>query len=206
MEPKKGSPGAGERDELLRAAWRALVAGELDARRLVFVDEMGTNTSLAPLYAWSRRGERARATAPRNWGPNVTLLASLGAEGMGPCVAVEGATTKAVFEAYVERALAPTLRPGQVVVMDNLSSHKGAKVREIVEGRGCELRFLPPYSPDLDPIEEAFAKVKGLLRRAEARSREALIEAMGAALSAVGARDASGYLRHCGYRVPAQLL
>ena len=163
MEPKKGSPGAGERDELLRAAWRALVAGELDARRLVFVDEMGTNTSLAPLYAWSRRGERARATAPRNWGPNVTLLASLGAEGMGPCVAVEGATTKAVFEAYVERALAPTLSPGQVVVMDNLSSHKGAKVREIVEGRGRELWFLPPYSPDLNPIEEAFAKVKGLL-------------------------------------------
>jgi DDE superfamily endonuclease len=110
MEPKKRSVGASERDEFLRAAWRALVVGSLDANRLVFVDEMGTNTSLAPLYAWSRRGERALFEVPRNWGANVTLLASMSAEGMGPCLAVEGSTTKAVFETYLERALAPTLR------------------------------------------------------------------------------------------------
>ena len=117
MEPKKRSVGASERDEFLRAAWRALVVGNLDANRLVFVDEMGTNTSLAPLYAWSRRGERALFEVPRNWGANVTLLASMSAEGMGPCLAIEGSTTKAVFETYLERALAPTLGPGLVVVM-----------------------------------------------------------------------------------------
>lgn len=127
-------------------------------------------------------------------------------DGMGPCVAVEGTTTSAVFEAYVEQVLVPTLRPGQAVVLDNLSSHKGGRVRELVEGRGCELLFLPPYSPDLNPIEEAFSKVKGLLRRAGARTREALIEAMGQALDAVTNRDARGFFEHCGYRSTAQPL
>ena len=198
--------GAGERDEFLRAAWRALVAGETDAARLVFVDEMGSNISLSPLYAWSRKGERAPCKAPRNWGKNVTLPASMTPEGMGPCMAVVGSTTKTAFEAYVERLLAPKLSPGQVVVMDNLSAHKGGRVREIAEAAGCEAVYLPPYSPDLNPIEQAFAKVKGLLRKAETRTREALIEAMGAALSAVSARDALGFLGHCGYRTPAQPL
>jgi hypothetical protein len=137
MEPKKRSVGASEREEFLRAAWRALLAGSLEADRLVFVDEMGANTSLAAAYAWSRRGERARLEVPRNWGANVTLLASMSAEGMGPCLAVEGSTTKAVFETYLERVLAPSLRPGRVVVMDNLSAHKGSRVREIFEGRGA---------------------------------------------------------------------
>ena len=198
--------GATERDEFLRAAWRFLVAGEIDAQRLVFVDECGTNTSLNPLYAWSRRGERAHGEAPRNWGSNVTLLASMTREGMGASIAVEGATTKAVFEAYVEEALAPSLRPGQVVVMDNLSSHKGQRVRELIEGRGCELLFLPPYSPDLNPIERAFAKLKASLRRAQARTFGALIEAMGRGLGEITDQDASGFFRHCGYRAPAQLL
>ncbi|MCA1680604.1 MAG: transposase, partial [Actinobacteria bacterium] len=112
--------GATERDEWLRAAWRVIVAGAVDPRRLVFVDEMGTNTSLSALYAYAPKGRRAYARIPRNRGANTTLLASMRAEGMGPCVAVVGNTTAAVFEAYVERALAPTLRPGQVVVMDNL--------------------------------------------------------------------------------------
>jgi hypothetical protein len=155
MDPKKRSVGATERDEFLRVAWRALVADGIDAGRLVFVDEMGTNTSLTPQYACSRRGERAHARVPRNWGANVTLLASMSVRGMGPCLAVEGPTTEAVFEAYLERALAPSLCPGQVVVMDNLSSHKGSRVRELIETRGCELVYLPPYSPDLNPIEEA---------------------------------------------------
>ena len=106
---------ASERDEWLRAAcWRLLVAKGIDARRLVFVDEMGTNVSLCPLYARSRRGERAVGSAPRNWGKNVTLLASITREGLGPCLAVEGATTREVFEAYLEHALAPILKPGQV--------------------------------------------------------------------------------------------
>ena len=140
--------GASERDEFLRAAWRALVAGRLEAGRFVFVDEMGTNTSLSPLYGWTRRGRRAHFEAPRNWGANVTLLSSMSLEGMGPSLAVEGSATGEVFEAYVERVLAPELRPGQVVVMDNLSAHKGSRIRQLIEGQGCELMYLPPYSPD----------------------------------------------------------
>ena len=206
MDPKKGRVGASERDEFLRIAWRVLVARALDQRRLVFVDEMGTTTSLAPLCAWAPKGERARCEMPRNRGKNTTLLASMTAEGMGSCLAVVGSTTKAVFEAYLERVLAPTLRPGQVVVMDNLTSHKGEKVRELIEGRGCELLYLPPYSLDFNPIEEAFSKVKALLRKAGARTREALVEALGAALDAVTVRDARGFLEHCGYRRVGQLL
>ena len=206
MEPKKRSMGAGERDEFLRAAWRALVAGQIDAERLVFVDEMGTNVSLSPLYAWSPKGERAYGSAPRNRGKNVTLLASITREGLGECLAVEGPTTREVFEAYLEQVLVPTLCPGQVVVMDNLSAHKGGRVKEIIEGRGCEPLYLPPYSPDFNPIEQAFSKVKGLLRRAEARVRGSLIEAMGVALCAVSARDARGFFGHCGYSSMGQLL
>ena len=206
MDPKKRSLGASERDEFLRAAWRVMVAGEIHAERLVFVDECSTNTSLAPLYAWSRRGERAFCSLPRNWGANMTLLASMSAGGMGPCLAVEGPTTREVFETYLEEVLVPSLKAGQVVVMDNLSSHKGSRVRELIEGRGCELLYLPPYSPDLNPIEEAFAKFKALLRKAGARTREALIEAIGRALGAVSAKDAHGFFKHRGYRAAAQLL
>jgi transposase len=166
----------------------------------------GANVSLSPLYAWSRRGERAHAKAPRNWGKNVTLLASITHRGLGPCLAVEGPTRREVFEAYLERVLAPSLRPGQVVLMDNLSAHKGGRVREIIKSAGCELLYLPPYSPDLNPIEQAFSKVKGLLRRSETRTREALVEAIGRALNAVSARDARGFFRHCGYRPVGQPL
>jgi transposase len=196
--------GASERDEFLRAAWRVLVAGRLEARRFVFVDECSTNTSLAPLYAWSRRGQRARCHVPRNWGKNVTLLCSMTQEGMGPSLAMEGSTTREVFEAYVGEMLGPTLRKGQVLVMDNLSAHKGERVRELIEERGCELLYLPAYSPDLNPIEEAFSKIKGLLRKAEARSRDALVEAMGQAISTVTATDAQGFLEHRGYGLLAQ--
>jgi transposase len=198
--------GASERDEFLRAAWRSLVAREIHAEQLVFVDEMGANISLAPLYAWSRRGERAFGSVPRNWGKNVTLLASMSLEGMGPCLAVEGSTTTVVFEAYLKRVLVPSLQAGQVVVMDNLSAHKGSKVRELIESRGCELIYLPPYSPDFNPIEEAFAKLKALLRKAGARSREVLIEAMGWALEALTARDSRNFFEHRGYRALDQLL
>jgi transposase len=194
-----------ERDEWLRVAWRVTLAQEFAPERLVFVDEMGTNTSLHPLYAWSPKGERARCSVPRNRGPNTTLLASMMAEGMGPCLAVEGATTRIVFETYIEKVLLPSLRHGQVVVMDNLSAHKGERIRELLESAGCELLYLPPYSPDFSPIEEAFSKVKCLLRKVEARSREALLEAIGKALDAITARDARGFFEHCGYRASGQL-
>ena len=172
----------------------------------MFVDECSNNTSLSPIYGWSRRGQRVCFEAPRNWGANVTLLSSMTLAGMGPSLAVEGATTKVVFEAYVERVLAPTLKPGQIVVMDNLSSHKGSRIRELIEARGCELLYLPPYSPDLNPIEEAFAKLKALLRKAGARTREALLEALGRALEAVSASDARGFFEHRGYHPLAQPL
>jgi transposase len=146
--------------------------------------------------------------APRNWGKNITLLASITKEeGMGPCLTVEGATTKEVFETYnIEQGLAPTLRDGQVVVMDNLNSHKGERVKELVEGRGCELIYLPPYSPDLNPIEQAFSKIKNLLREARARAYEALVEAIGKALSAIAPWDSRGFFEHCGYHVMVQSL
>jgi transposase len=193
--------GARERDEWLRTAWGVTLVREIALERLVFVDEMGTYVSLHPLYAWSKRGARARCSVPRNRGPNTTLLASMTLEGMGPCLAVEGATTAAVFEAYIEKVLVPSLRCGQVVVMDNLSAHKGERIRELLESAGCELLYLPPYSPDFSPIEGAFSKLKGLLRKAEARrSREALVEAMSKALDAVTAREARRFFEHCGYR------
>ncbi len=198
--------GATERDEWLRAAWKVMVAHKTDPKRLVFVDEMGSNTSLSPLRAWSRRGERARCRAPRNRGKNTTLLSSMSAEGMGPSLAVTGAVDAEVFEAYLERVLLPELRPGRIVVMDNLSAHKTEKVGRLIEGAGCELLYLPPYSPDLNPIEEAFSKIKNLLRKAEARTRETLLEAMGQAISSVTDEDARGFFRHCGYGTPVQPL
>jgi transposase len=135
------------------------------------------------------------------------LLASITVEeGLGPCLAVEGSTTREVFETHLEQALGPTLRPGQIVVMDNLSSHKGRGVKGIIEGRGCELLYLPPYSPDFNPIEQALSKVKGILRRAEARTRESLIGAMGLALSSGTAQDIKGFFGPCGYRSMDQLL
>ncbi len=182
------------------------LAGKTDPRRLVFVDEMGTNTSLSPRYAYSPKGRRAYAQVPRNRGANTTLLASMSLEGMGPCLAVEGATTATVFEAYVEKVLAPSLKRGQIVVLDNLSAHKGERARKLIEGLGCQLIFLPPYSPDFNPIEEAFSKIKGLLRKAQARTREALIEALGVAISAITVGDARGFFEHGGYHLPVQLL
>jgi transposase len=176
----------------------------IDPGRLVFVDEMGTHTSLAPLYAYAPVGERAFFKIPRNRGKNTTLLTSLHQGGMGPSMAVEGATTSRVFETYVERLLAPALRPGQVVVMDNLGAHRPKRVRELIEARGCELTYLPPYSPDLNPIEEAFSKVKHLLRKIGARGKKSLVEAMGRALGAMSIEDARGFFAHCGYRTPAQ--
>jgi transposase len=176
----------------------------------VFVDECGTHTSMSRLRARAPKGQRAYGKVPRNHGKNTTLLASMTSEGMGPCMAVVGSTTKALFETYVERALAPSLRPGQVVVMDNLGAHRGERIRALVGARGCSLVYLPPYSsPEFSPIEEAFSKIKTLLRKAnlrkaKARTRVALLEAIGRALSAITPQDAVGYFGHCGYPLDAQ--
>lgn len=173
----------------------------LDPGRLVFVDECSTNIALSRLYARAPRGERAFGKAPRNWGKNLTLICSMSTEGIGAAMSVEGATDGAAFETYVEHFLAPTLKAGQVVVMDNLQVHKSLRVKELIEEAGAEVLFLPPYSPDFSPIEEAFSKVKGILRRIGARTREALMEATGQALDAVSRRDALGWFGHCGYDV-----
>ncbi len=129
-----------------------MVATSLDVRRLVFVDECGTHTSLAPLYAWAPGGRRAHAKVPRNRGKNTTLLASMTESEMGEAMAIEGSTTTRVFESYVERFLVANLQEGQVVILDNLGAHKSEKVRELIEARGCKLMmFLPAYSPDFNP-------------------------------------------------------
>jgi transposase len=177
----------------------------LEPERLVFVDEMGMTLPFESCVLGHVQG-RACCSVPRNRGKNITLLASMDTKGMGPTLAVEGATDGEVFEAYVEEVLTPSLRSEQIMVMDNLAAHKGDPVRELIEERGCELRYLPPYSPDLNPIEEAFSKIEGILRKAEATSREALTEAMGGALEALTARDAGGFFRRWGYRSLGQLL
>ena len=176
---------------------------QVDATRLVIVDECGSNIALTPLYARAPKGERAYGSVPRNRGKNTTLLASLSLTGVGACMILEGSVNGQVFEAYVEQILAPSLSPGQIVVLDNLSAHKGARVRHLIEERGCELFFLPAYSPDYSPIEETFSKLKTFLRRVGARTHEALQEAIGQALETVTAQDALGWFTHCGYR-PAQ--
>jgi transposase len=172
----------------------------IDPRRFVFVDECGTHTSMTRLRARDPRGRRAYGRVPRNRGKNTTLIASMTLEGaMGPAMAVEGATDRRVFEAYVERFLAPTLSEGQIVLMDNLGAHKTERVRELVEARGAQVWFLPGYSPDLNPIEEAFSKVKALLKKAAARTKETLIEAIAEALAAATCEDARGWFVHSGY-------
>ena len=190
----------------MRAAWQVMVAVVVKPERLVFVDECGTHTSLAPIYGYAPRGERLRLSVPRKRGKNTTLLSSMTLSGMGPSLAVEGSTTARVFETYVEKVLAPSLEGGQIVVMDNLGAHRPKRVRELVEARGCELLYLPSYSPDYNPIEEAFAKIKNLPRKAAARSKEALVDAIGVALSAVTADDIRGFFENAGYHPTGHLL
>jgi transposase len=163
------------------------------------VDETATHIAMTPRYARAPRGTRVYGAVPRNHGQNTTLIAALSAEGVGAAMTLDGAADGAAFAAYVREFLAPALRPGQVVVLDNLAIHKGAEVRALVEARGCRLLFLPPYSPDLNPIELAFAKLKEALRRAGARTKAALEAAVAAALDALTAADARGWFTACGY-------
>ena len=171
---------------------------------LVFVDESGTHRAMPPRSSRAPRGERAVGAAPRNRGRATTLLASLSLAGMGAAMTIEGGTNQAVFEAYVEQGLAPTLRPGQIVVVDNVGAHQSDAARRAIEARGCRVLFLPAYSPDFSPIEEACSKIKASLRRTGARTRAELEAAIGEALRLVTAADARGWFTHCGYPIPAQ--
>jgi transposase len=172
MAAQKKSKIASERDEQSRGLWR-LLASHFDAKRLVFVEESGFNTSMRRLGARAPKGKRAYGKVPRNRGKNTTLIAAITLEGaMGASMTVEGVTDSLAFEAYVEHFLAPSLCEGQVVVLDGLGAHRTQKVEELIEGRGADLVFLPSYySPDLNPIEEAFSKIKALVRKVGARAR-----------------------------------
>lgn len=175
----------------------------MDPRRFVFVDECSTNVRMVLLRARAPKGERAFGKAPRNWKENVTLISSISLSGgVGASMSIEGSADGEAFLVYVEHFLCPTLKRGQIVVMDNLQVHKMRRVRELIEERGCSLVFLPSYSPDFNPIEQAFSKTKGILRKAKARTLEALVEATGQALSAVSAEDVRGFFGHCGYGAP----
>jgi transposase len=176
----------------------------VDPRRLVFVDESGTHTALTRLFARAPRGQRAFGQVPRNRGKNTTYVAALTWQGMQAPWTVEGAMDTAAFVVYVDAVLGPTLQPGQIVVLDNLSVHQAAHIRMLIEARGCELWYLPAYSPDLNPIEEAFSKLKAGLRRLGARTRDGLLEAIAQVLVTITTQDAHGWFTHAGCTLPAQ--
>ena len=202
LDASKKALAASERDEEARAAWRAAIA-ERDPEQFVFVDESGTHTALTRLYGWAPHDQRAVGSVPRNHGQNTTLVAALTPAGLQAPWAIEGAIDTAAFERYVTDVLGPTLRPGQLVILDNLSVHKAAPIRQAIEARHCELLFLPPYSPDCTPIEQAFSKIKARLRGLGARTRETLLAAVRLAVATITPDDAVGWFTHAGYPLPA---
>jgi transposase len=169
---------------------------------LVFVDETGTHTSLTRLYGWAPHDQRAVGQVPRNKGKNTTLVAALTAQGLQAPWAIEGAMDTLAFEQYIKQVLVPTLRPGDVIVLDNLSVHRAKVIRQAVEAHGCALLFLPAYSPDFTPIEQAFSKVKAILRGLGERTRETLLEAVAQAVAAITTDDVAGWFGHAGYPLP----
>ena len=171
----------------------------LNPASLVFLDETWAATNMARRYGRAPRGQRALDAVPHGHWKTTTVVAALRADGITAPLVLDGAINGESFLAYVRQFLAPALRPGDVLVMDNLPSHKVAGVREAIEAAGATLRYLPPYSPDLNPIEPAWAKVKGELRRLAARTPDALHKALGPALDAVTAQNAAGFFRHAGY-------
>jgi transposase len=170
--------------------------------RIKFIDEMGIHISMTRLYGRAPRGERVVDSVPDCRGENLSVLASIDLAGQTTALAVDGAVDGIIFDLYVCQILAPTLKSGDIVMWDNLSVHKSARAREAIEARGAEVLDLPPYSPDLNPIEKMWSKVKAILRSAKARTREALHSALTDALAAVTAKDARAWFAHCGYDVP----
>jgi transposase len=171
----------------------------MNAARLVFIDETWATTNMARRYGRAPRGERVIASVPHGHWKTSTFVAGLRYDGITAPLVIDGAMNGIVFLAYVEQFLAPTLAPGDIVIMDNLSSHKVAGVREAIEARGAGLIYLPAYSPDLNPIEQAFAKLKALLRKAAARTVEALWITIGESLSAFSPTECANYLADAGY-------
>ena len=215
IDPVAGGAGAG-----LAAKKKSIHAAERDTRRVValrqafvealqsedftcfkFVDETSTNLTYCRRYARAEGGQRAHQGTPLHGGPNVTLVAALTPTGLQATMTLSGAVNGEVFAAYLSQVLGPTLRPGDVVVLDNLPAHKVAGLAELVEARGARLLYLPPYSPDFNPIERAFSKLKSWLRTAQARTREALESVIQAATDWISEQDAQNWFDHCGYHV-----
>ncbi|MBV8705603.1 MAG: IS630 family transposase [Acidobacteriaceae bacterium] len=195
---------ASERDtprvERLRAHWRQ-TRRRLDARQLIFVDESGLNLALTRLYARAPRGVRAVGAVPQNYGQSLTVLGALDCDGMRATLVVPGATDQEVFLSFLQHVLGPQLRPGAAVVMDNWAAHKNASVAQVLQSRGAQLYYLPPYSPDYNPIEQAWSKVKTLLRGIGARTHRKLYRSLKTVLAQVTTQDAEAWFAHCGYPV-----
>lgn len=182
-----------------RAEWKVLQAG-LNAERLVFLDETWAKTNMTRPRGRSLKGTRLVAKVPHGHWKTTTFLAALRTSGLTAPLVIDGAVNGDIFLAYVQQQLVPTLRPGDVVIMDNLSSHKKAGVREAIEAADANLVYLPPYSPDLNPIEQAFSKFKWLLKTAQERTVEALWETCGRLLDQFSETECRNYIQHCGYR------
>jgi transposase len=204
LAPQKKSLHASERDtprvQQARQAYRQRIAA-LDFERLKFVDESSVNLAMTRLYGRAPAGQRVAGSVPQNYGPNVTVLGALGVHGLQAVMTVDGATDAEVFRTYVKQVLGPTLRPGDIVVMDNLQAHKAVGVQQALARRGARLLYLPPYSPDLSPIEPCWSKVKTALRKAKARTRGALDTAIADVMRTASLADAWGWFEHCGYPV-----
>lgn len=198
MAGKKKTLTASEQDEDAREEWRE-ESVHLNADDLIVVDETRATVTMTRRYARAPGGARAHGSVPRNHGTGTTLVAALTTQGIAAPMVLEGALDTAACVAYVREVLCPELRPGQIVLMDNLNVHKAEDVRRLIEDAGCRLLFLPAYSPDLSPIELAFSKIKEALRAAGARTQEALIEAIKHAIDLVTSADALAFFSHCGY-------
>lgn len=181
-----------------RARWKRY-QGLLDPRRLVFLDETWTKTNMTPIRGWAKRGERLIARAPFGKWRTLTFIAALRHDRIEAPVLFDGPINGIKFRTYIEQALIPVLHPGDLVIADNLGSHKGNAVKAAIRKAGARLFFLPPYSPDLNPIEQVFAKLKALLRKANARTEDKIIDAIGRILSTFNQAECANYLRHAGY-------
>ncbi len=204
MEAQKKSIHAAERDTERVVALRRLFLEAIqqeDVTRFVFVDETSTHLTYCRRYGRAPAGQRLDQAVPLHSGPNVTFIAALTPDGLGALLSVNGAVNGDVFAAYLDQVLGPTLRPGDVVVLDNLSVHKVDGLDEIVHKYGARLCYLPPYSPDFNPIELVFSKLKTWLRTAKARTRDLLEEAIRAAAEWITEQDAKNWFHHCGYHV-----
>ena len=189
---------AAERNNYKRR-WFRRRARRLNKRRFIFVDESAINTAMTRRYGRAPRGERAYDSAPRNYGTHTSVIGAMGLRGMVAALTVEGAVDTDCFNAYAKQVLGPRLRPGDVVVLDNLTAHRASCIEEVAESRGAQVLWLPPYSPDFSPIEQCWSKIKSYLRGAKARTRERLEEALTAAIGLVTKAHIRGWFKHCGY-------